>query len=96
MNDDHLEPSRDLQRIQDAFCAAWEAGVRMPMAPCLEAVGPLQRHALFKQLLATEIVRRRALGEVPKAEDYLTRFPLFSRIIEELLRERSDPIDPVP
>jgi len=65
------------------------------MAPCLEAVGPSQRHSLFKKLLAAETTHRRALGEEPKAADYLTHYPLFSAIIEELLPERSDSIDAV-
>ena len=64
------------------------------MAPCLEAVGPSQRHALFRKLLAAETTQRQALGEEPKAADYLTQYPLFSTIIEELLPERSDSIDP--
>jgi eukaryotic-like serine/threonine-protein kinase len=92
VNEDYREPPRDLQRIREAFSAAWDAGVRMPMAPFLEAVGPSQRQTLFRELLSAEVIHRRALGDEPKAEDYLQRYPLFAAIIGQVLPATSEPI----
>ena len=63
--------------VCDRFEAAWVAGQR----PCIEDYlsGPpeLQPAALLQELVRLDISYRRLANEIPRTEDYLTRFPML-------------------
>lgn len=85
-HDDRPLPAELLQ-IRDAFVSARKAGVRVTMAPFLEAVSPLNRPVLLKAILSTEILVRRETGGTFSAEELRAEFPQYSEIIDDLLTD---------
>jgi WD40 repeat protein len=69
-------PAAELvDRISDAFEAAWRAGGPRPrIEDFWSATDEPARSALLRELVAAEIELRRAAGERPEAADYLDRF----------------------
>ena len=64
-----------INRICDRFEAAWRAGRRPAAEDHLgDAVGP-ERSALLRELIATELECRRAIGERVARAEYRARFP---------------------
>jgi tetratricopeptide (TPR) repeat protein/tRNA A-37 threonylcarbamoyl transferase component Bud32 len=77
-----------IDKICDAFEAAWPAPGRMAARPQIEdylgdSLGP-ERSALLTELLALELEYRREDGDTPAPEDYLGRFPEYSNIVDHV------------
>ena len=85
-------PTSDLDRI-DQLCEQFEdacrAGQRPRIEEHLDQVDEPDRPALFEQLLPVELHWRRQRGEEPSPEEYLARFPQFTRQIELALKGKA-------
>ena len=55
-----------------------------------EAATVEQREGLLGVLLRTELAHRRGCGEIPTTEDYLSRFPTASTVVEEAFRTAAE------
>ncbi len=72
---------RIVDRACDEFELAWRGGGRPRIEDCLtDASGP-RGSALLRALLAVELESRRALGERPSPEEYLSRFPADAELV---------------
>jgi serine/threonine protein kinase len=69
------------------FATGWQRGERPRIEAFLERAAPADRANLLSRLIACEISCRRGLGESPAAEEYLSRFPSDSALIEAMLFE---------
>jgi tRNA A-37 threonylcarbamoyl transferase component Bud32 len=73
-----LQPPGPAEPILDRFLAAWR-GADALTAPRIEDhlrdVPPTDQAALLPVLIAAEVAHRKGRGEVPRAEEYRTRFP---------------------
>jgi tetratricopeptide (TPR) repeat protein len=99
MSDGHLLPAlspadaRLVDQACDRFEAAWKAGQRPKPQEHLSAVTEPVRSVLLRQLLLLDCEYRRRAGDDPQADDYHTRFPGDSALIEDALRETSEASD---
>src|SRR6516164_4498626 len=92
--DASLARARAVNRRCEQFEAAWRAGARPAIASYLEAAEPVERSALFRELLELEIELRREHGDCASAGEYAARYPdraavvtsVFSRLESELAR----------
>jgi hypothetical protein len=81
-HDPRLDPRRlplplaaEVDRVCDRFAAEWAAG-RLPRAEdYLAGAAATQRAPLLAELLRVELEARRAVGEAPIPDEFLTRFP---------------------
>jgi serine/threonine protein kinase/tetratricopeptide (TPR) repeat protein len=82
--DNALSPTQfiEINRICDRFEAAWRAGPRPAIEEFLGVAGEPVRSELLRELLATEIERRRLAGEHPRLAEYHARFPDQSALVE--------------
>jgi WD40 repeat protein/serine/threonine protein kinase len=64
-----------LDRVCDAFEAAWLAGTPPAIGEYLGGVAPEDRSALLQELILLDIHYRRHAGGEPQPADYLDRFP---------------------
>ena len=76
-SDDHNPANSAVQvdRVCDAFEAAWKAGQRPRIEDDLGEVPEPSRVALFRHLLALELDYRQTAGEMPEPGHYRERFP---------------------
>ena len=70
----------------DRYEAAWKTGGRPRIEAYLDAEREAERPALFRQLLALELELRGRQGERTDPDDYLTRFPEYTHLVEEAFR----------
>jgi tetratricopeptide (TPR) repeat protein/tRNA A-37 threonylcarbamoyl transferase component Bud32 len=88
-----------VDRACDRFEAAWGgAGARPRIEDYLGAVEPSAQALLFRELLASELERRAALGEHPGPAEYQARFPEHATLIAGLFGARPSmaTVAPVP
>src|SRR5262245_52679481 len=96
MSDTHLlsplSPSEARQVVQacDRFEAAWNAGRRPRPEEYLAASAGPARPALLRQLLILDWDYRRRAGEDPRADEYCTRFPGDTALVEDVGREMAE------
>jgi serine/threonine protein kinase len=80
-----------IEAVCDRFEAAWKAG-RRPSIEChLDGEPEARRAVLFRELLVLELAYRRRAGERPTPEEYRSRFPRHSAVIETILGAESPP-----
>src|SRR5262249_40407202 len=84
--------ARRIDRVCDRFEAAWKAGQGPRLEDYLNACGEPERSALLGQLLLLDWEYRRRAGDDPR-DDYLTRFPGDSTLIEAVGQEMSQAAD---
>jgi serine/threonine-protein kinase len=89
-------PARRIDRVCDAFEAAWQAGVRPGIEQYLGDTPEPDRSELFRELLALEVEYRSRHGERPARDDYLPRFPDRAAAIDAVLRKPLPPAAPGP
>jgi WD40 repeat protein len=81
----------DEARLVDDLCARFEDDWKKGERPRIEDYQPEVREAvwpaLFRELLALEVVYRVRQGEQPRLEDYRARFPQFEEQLAPLLVE---------
>src|SRR5262245_30262384 len=78
--------ARRIDQACDRFEAAWKAGQKPRLEHYLHSCGEPERSALLRQLLFLDWDYRRRTGDNPR-DDYLTRFPGDSTLIDEVSRE---------
>lgn len=78
---------RLIEKVCDRFEAAWRAGQRPELSAYLEDVAAATCPALLEHLIALDWEYRIKAGEKPRAEDYESRFPEASALIEAIRRE---------
>ena len=88
-DDDALTPAMValMEQACDRFEAAWKAGERPVLDDFLSAIPPEGRPALFRDLLALELVYRRRGGERPEPEEYRARFPAWDATVHACFAE---------
>jgi serine/threonine protein kinase/Flp pilus assembly protein TadD len=64
-----------LNRLCDRFERAWREGSSPRIEDFLAEVAEVERAELLRELLSLEIHYRRQRGELPTADEYLSRFP---------------------
>jgi WD40 repeat protein len=69
------ESGHHIDRICDQFEASWKAGTRPRLEIYLAGADESIRAELLTELLALELIYRRAAGEQPELEEYRSRFP---------------------
>src|SRR5262249_37131470 len=69
------------------FASGWQRGERPRIEVFLERAAPAHRANLLSRLIACEISHRRGLGESPAAEEYVSRVPSDSMLIQAALFE---------
>lgn len=89
-----LEALRRIDAVCDRFEEALQAGSAPSLEDLVEAVPASQRPALLRALVDLELEYRRARGEEPTPEDYLTRFPHAPEAV--LAAFADDPEAPMP
>src|SRR5262249_46494221 len=82
--DEHETLSPSLAKHVDSACdrfeAAWKAGARPRIEDFLSnVVSPAHATPQLRELILVDLSYRRRLGEQPRAEDYLGRFPDLDR-----------------
>jgi formylglycine-generating enzyme required for sulfatase activity len=70
-----FELARQVDQACDQFEECWEAGGRPRIEDYLAGIAPPASVLLLQQLIELEVAGRRDAGELPRAEDYLARFP---------------------
>jgi tRNA A-37 threonylcarbamoyl transferase component Bud32 len=83
--------ARRIDQVCDRFEADWKAGRRPAPEEYLGTTGGPGRPALLRQLLLLDWDYRRRAGDEPRPEDYHTRFPDDTALIEAVCREMSEP-----
>jgi serine/threonine protein kinase len=77
----------------DSICreyrALWKQGKRPRLEPWIDQVPEDAQPQLFLNLLQTEIAFRLRAKETPASDDYLKRFPHFSRQVRQAFHEQS-------
>lgn len=86
-----LSARRCVDRVCDAFEAAWHAGRRRPVEDFLGDAPEPERSALLRALLDVELELRREAGETVDAADYRARFPLHLPVIEKVFATTNRP-----
>jgi serine/threonine protein kinase len=82
-----------INRVCDAFEAAWLAGQRPQIEPYLEDAPEPVRAALLYELLLLDLTYRRQGGETPTAGEYLPRFPERADLIGISFRKMAGPAE---
>ena len=79
--------SEEVDKVRDAFEAAWAASKRPRIELFIEQVEAALRAKLKEELLVTELHLQMAQGERPKRDAYVARFPdcgdLFDRTLNQ-------------
>jgi len=74
-----------LERLVVAACehfeGAWRVGGRPAIEPYLEGLGPAERTAVLRELIALEVELRAGEGDRPKQEEYANRFPDDTQVV---------------
>ena len=78
-----LSPFEQVNCLCAAFTGEWDAASPPAIHSYLQRVGEEARPTLLRNLLAIDVVRRRAAGEQPRAEEYVERFPQFATLLRE-------------
>ena len=78
---------RRVDRLCDHFELQWQAGRTPRIEDYLTQVEESARSRLLRELLGMELELRRRAGETPQADEYRHRFPDWSQIVEQLVRE---------
>src|ERR1051326_981314 len=99
MSDGHLDDPNDpsvtvLERmvsVCDRFEAEWRAGRRPVIEDFLAAAAAADRLPLFERLLGLELELRRAAGEALSRNEYQSRFPNFSAIVDTVFASELSP-----
>ena len=71
--------TRRVDQECDRFEAAWKGGQRPCIEDHLAAVPEPERLALLRELILLEVDYRRLAGDLPRAEEFLARFPALDR-----------------
>lgn len=89
--DDHV--SLNIFDQIDSICreyrSAWKQGKRPRLEQWFDQVPEDAQAQLFLNLLQTEIAFRQKAKETPSSDDYLKRFPQFSRQVRQVFHEQS-------
>ena len=88
--------ARHIDQICDRFEAAWKSDQRPHPEDFLDAVDEPDRSALLRQLLLLDWDYRRRVGDQPRTDDYTTRFPSDTTLIEVVGREISEALADAP
>jgi WD40 repeat protein/serine/threonine protein kinase len=84
-----------VDRISDAFEAAWHGGGPRPrIEDFWTATDEPARSALLRELVAAELELRRAAGEDPDSADYSDRFPGSAEALRSLFDSTESQIEP--
>jgi hypothetical protein len=70
-----------------AFTDEWQPAQRPDIPSFLDRVADDAREPLLRNLLFHEIDHRRRLGEQPRADDYIARFPKFASAVRQVFLE---------
>lgn len=73
----------------DAFTKDWQHSSGASIASYLERVGAEAQPTLFRNLLEIEIERRRHVGEQPRLEQYVEKFPKYASLMRNVFLEHS-------
>src|SRR5215469_4564306 len=95
------EPSALLERLSEEavwrleekcchFEEDWQAGRRPYLEDFLAGAGGAERMALLRELLRLELYYRRRAGESPSPEEYETRFPKATAVLQEAFAPAAD------
>jgi len=82
-------------RLEGACCRfeqSWQAGQRPRLEDFVSVADGAERVALLRELLHLDVYYRRQAGEGPSAQDYRTRFPDATAVLEEVLAQASRPL----
>jgi serine/threonine protein kinase/O-acetyl-ADP-ribose deacetylase (regulator of RNase III) len=74
-----------MDRICDAFEAAWKAGQRPLLEDYLQQHGQEAGSTLLRELLTVELQYRRRRGEPTRLEEYRLRFPQHAELLQSLI-----------
>jgi len=74
-----LEQSLPVDEACDRFEAAWRAGTRPDISEHLHRAAEADASVLLRELVLLDIEFRRRHGQLPKPDDYATRFPDLDR-----------------
>lgn len=75
-----------LKRLRATFEAQLESGRESSIEMWLNKVADEERSSLFRELLDVEFRFHQLHGRVPRAEEYMVRYPNFAREIEAVLK----------
>src|SRR5262245_41826643 len=84
---------QSLDRLCDAFEAAWRAGDPPCIEDFLAGCPEHSREPLLAELLPLELEYRRERGEAPDQAAYRTRFPDFVRVVTAAFARANEPTD---
>jgi hypothetical protein len=76
-----------VDRVCDAFEAAWQSGRRPQIEDCLGTTTGAERAKLLEELLRLELEYRCRSGENPPPEEYQQRFPADSDLIRAVFAD---------
>ena len=80
-----LAQETEVERVADGFEAEWAAGRRPRAEDYLDSItAQTLRASLLGELLRVEVAVRRAAGEQPSLEEFLSRFPANAEAIRDL------------
>lgn len=92
--DDALEIALLVDKICDQFESSWKAGSRPSLESFLSEVDVSTRPTLLTELIQVDICYRRQLGESPRLEEYLSRFPDVSLAIASIDADSNGELEP--
>lgn len=86
-------PIATLERIDD-LCASFERNWQADEPPLIESVlpedlGDAEQEVLLAELIVLDIDYRRRRDEKPTAQDYIERFPEYSKAINDALKDNA-------
>ncbi len=97
MDQDRPESNRDksgsrfpfdqVAAVCEEFTSDWEPAQKPSIPSYLNRVADDARATLLRNLLQYEVQRRRQEGELPRAEEYIERFPEFPSLVRQVFLE---------
>lgn len=85
-----LEVKKAIDAICDQFEQDWKAGRGMGIEAYLGSVDPRHREPLFRELATLEMALSSSGTTVKRRQDYLTRFPNYAGIVNEIFSAASN------
>jgi serine/threonine-protein kinase len=89
-------PARLIDRLCDEFEATWRKGLRPDLEDFLARAPESGLSTLFRELLVLELEYRVQRGESPTAQEYVSRFPVFAAVIDEIFTKTQSEATSLP
>ena len=83
-----------IDKVNDAFDAAWRAGQEPKLEQCLAQFSETERRETLRLLLKVELSYRRQRGDDPTPDEYRARFPEYEDAIDAAFGKSTSTVDP--